>query len=54
MLTSTSLTALRIPLAAWAAPIWGVTGIWWTIVLTAVARSLAMVGIWRNGGWKSR
>ncbi len=54
MLTSTALTALRIPLAAWAAPIWGVQGIWWTIVLTAVARALAMVAIWRKGGWKGK
>ena len=37
-LTSTSITALRIPLAAWAAARYGSSGSWWTISLTAVAR----------------
>ncbi|HJU65242.1 MAG TPA: MATE family efflux transporter [Gemmatimonadaceae bacterium] len=54
MLTSTTLTALRIPLAAWAAARWGTAGIWWTISLTAAARGLAMVVIWRSGVWKRR
>jgi len=51
MLTSTSITALRLPLAAWAAPRFGTAGIWWVIVLTAVGRSLAMMAIWRRGRW---
>ena len=54
MLTSTALTALRIPLAWWAADRWGVDGIWWTISLTAVARGLAMIALWRAGGWKHK
>ena len=54
MLTSTALTALRIPLAWWAAARWGVDGIWWTISLTAVARGLAMIALWRAGGWKHK
>jgi putative MATE family efflux protein len=54
MLTSTALTALRIPLAWWAAARWGVDGIWWTITLTAVARGLAMIALWRAGGWKHK
>jgi putative MATE family efflux protein len=54
MLTSTSLTILRIPLAWWAADRWGVDGIWWTISLTAAARGLAMVALWRAGGWKHK
>lgn len=54
MLASSSLTALRIPLALWAAPRWGATGIWWTISLTAAARALAMVYLWRSGRWKGK
>lgn len=52
MLASTTLTALRIPLAAWAASRWGVTGIWWVISLTATARGIAMMVLWRLGYWK--
>ena len=51
MLTSTVLTALRIPLAAIAAAQWGTAGIWWTISATAAARGLAMVALWRIGHW---
>ncbi len=52
MLASTTLTALRIPLAVWAASVWGVNGIWWTLTITAIARAAAMGAIWRHGGWK--
>jgi Na+-driven multidrug efflux pump len=51
MLTSTVLTALRIPIAVWAAATWGPSGIWWTISTTAAARGLAMVALWRAGRW---
>ena len=54
MLTSTALTVLRIPLAWWAAARWGADGIWWTISLTAAARGLAMIALWRAGGWKHK
>jgi putative MATE family efflux protein len=54
MLSSTTFTALRIPLAAWAAARWGTDGIWWTISLTAICRGLAMMVLWRNGGWRSK
>lgn len=54
MLTSTALTALRIPLAWWSADRWGVDGIWWTISLTAAARGIAMIILWRSGGWKHK
>ena len=54
MLTSSSLTALRVPLAAWAAPRWGAAAIWWTISLTAAARALAMLYLWRSGRWKGK
>jgi len=54
MITSTTLTALRLPLAAWAAPIWGTAGIWWAISLTALGRGVAMAGLWKWGRWKRR
>ena len=52
MLTSTSITALRIPLAAWAASRYGSDGLWWTIALTALARAAGMMWIWYAGRWK--
>jgi Na+-driven multidrug efflux pump len=51
MLTSTALTAARIPLAGWAAATWGPAGIWWTISATAAARGVAMIVLWRTGRW---
>ncbi|HXY32040.1 MAG TPA: MATE family efflux transporter [Gemmatimonadaceae bacterium] len=54
MLTSTTLTVLRLPLAAWAAPRFGTAGIWWTISLTAAGRGLAMMALWRWGRWKRK
>ncbi|MBI2795950.1 MAG: MATE family efflux transporter [Gemmatimonadetes bacterium] len=54
MISSTLITASRVPLAIWAAARWGPTGIWWTISLTAIARALAMVWIWRRGAWRGR
>jgi putative MATE family efflux protein len=52
MVWSTGLTALRIPLAAWAGPRYGAPGLWWVISLTAVARGLAMIVLWWSGRWK--
>jgi putative MATE family efflux protein len=52
MLTSTAVTASRIPIAAWAASQFGTTGLWWTISLTALGRALGMMAIWRGGRWK--
>ena len=54
MVTSTVLTASRIPLAWWAAARWGSVGIWWVISLTAMGRGAAMALLWRRGGWKHR
>jgi putative MATE family efflux protein len=54
MLTSTTLTVLRIPLAWWAADRFGIDGVWWAISLTAAARGVAMVILWRLGGWKRK
>jgi putative MATE family efflux protein len=54
MLTSTALTALRIPLAGWAANRWGSAGIWWVISLTAIGRAVGMASLWRAGRWKRK
>jgi putative MATE family efflux protein len=54
MVTSTVLTLLRVPLAAWAAARWGTTGIWWVLSLTAVGRGVAMIALWRMGRWQRK
>ena len=51
MLASTTLSVLRIPLAALAAARWGAAGIWWVISLTACGRAVALVLLWRSGRW---
>lgn len=51
MLSSTALSVMRIPLAAWAASRWGTVGIWWVISLTAVGRAVALGLLWRSGRW---
>jgi Na+-driven multidrug efflux pump len=53
MITSTVITASRIPLAAWAAMRYGSAGLWWTISITALLRAAAMMWIWRSGRWKA-
>jgi len=53
MLWSTALTAARIPLAAWLAGALGVSGIWWAISLTGVARGVAMAALWRGERWRA-
>lgn len=54
MLTSTALTAARVPLAAWGASRWGLTAVWWIIILTATGRGIAMAALWKSGFWKRR
>ncbi len=51
MLTSTFLTASRVPLAIWAASRWGTAGIWWVLSVTATGRGLAMMGLWKWRRW---
>lgn len=51
MLASTTLSVLRIPLAAFAAARWGPVGIWWVISLTACGRAVALVLLWRSRRW---
>lgn len=52
MVVSTTLTGLRIPLAAWWSGALGVVGIWWALSLTAASRGLAMAAFWRWAGWQ--
>lgn len=52
MLTSTAITALRLPVGAWAAAQWGTTGLWWTLALTAAARGAVMAVLWAWGRWR--
>jgi Na+-driven multidrug efflux pump len=52
MLTSTAITALRVPLGAWSATRYGTTGLWWTLALTAAARGIVMSVLWSSGRWR--
>jgi putative MATE family efflux protein len=54
MIMSTAISALRIPLAAWAATQWGTTGIWAVISVTAAGRGIGMAVLWRLGRWRRR
>jgi len=52
-IVSTSLTALRIPLAAWWSRVFGLLGIWLALSVTAIARGIAMVLFWKGGRWRA-
>jgi putative MATE family efflux protein len=52
-IVSTSLTALRIPLAAWWSRVFGLLGIWLALSVTAVARGIAMMVFWKGGRWRA-
>ena len=54
MVSSIGFTLLRLPLAFFLAGRIGLTGVWWAISSTAVARGVAVLGIWRWGGWRVR
>jgi putative MATE family efflux protein len=54
MITSTFLTALRVPLAVWAAAKWGTVGIWWVLSITAMGRGIAMMGLWKWRRWETK
>jgi len=51
-IASTSLTALRIPLAAWWSGVFGLLGIWLALSVTAILRGVAMVMFWKSGAWR--
>src|SRR6266568_3494099 len=51
-ITSTALTLLRVPLAAWWSGTIGLLGIWLALSVTAVARGIAMTLFWIGGAWR--
>ncbi len=48
------VTALRIPLAAILAPIYGMNGIWIAIFVTSMTKGVLIAFWWRLGRWKNR
>ena len=52
-IASTTLTGLRIPLAAWWSHSLGLLGIWLALSVTAIARGIAMVLFWKGGRWRA-
>src|SRR5437762_61581 len=52
-IVSTSLTAMRIPLAAWWSRMFGRLGIWLALSSTAIARGIAMMLFWKSGRWRT-
>lgn len=48
------VTALRIPLAAILAPIYGMNGIWIAIFTTSMTKGVLIAFWWRLGRWKNR
>ena len=49
---STTLTLLRVPLAAWWSAGIGLLGIWLALSVTAVSRGVAMTAFWLAGAWR--
>lgn len=52
-IASTTLTAMRIPLAAWWSRPFGLLGIWLALSVTAIARGIAMILFWKTGRWRT-
>src|SRR5437667_11368158 len=51
-IASTTLTLLRVPLAAWWSGAIGLLGIWLALSVTAVARGIVMAMFWLSGAWR--
>src|SRR5207248_5620572 len=51
-IASTTLTLLRVPLAAWWSGAVGLVGIWLALSITAIARGIAMAMFWLGGTWR--
>ena len=45
-------SAVRIPLAPWAAATWGLAGVWILLAATAVGRGVSITALWRWGAWE--
>jgi Na+-driven multidrug efflux pump len=52
-IVSTSLTAMRIPLAARWSGAFGLLGIWLALSVTAIFRGIAMILFWKAGKWRT-
>ena len=52
-IASTTLTLLRVPLAAWWSGAIGLLGIWLALSVTAVSRGMAMTLFWLRGAWRA-
>ena len=52
-IVSTTLTTMRIPLAAWWSRVFGLLGIWLALSVTAISRGIAMILFWQGGRWRS-
>ena len=52
MVMVVGLSAIRIPLAALIAPIYGLLGVWWILAITAMARAAALTSLWHWGRWE--
>jgi putative MATE family efflux protein len=52
-IASTTLTAMRIPLAAWWSRGIGLLGIWLALSVTAISRGIAMILFWKSGRWRT-
>ena len=50
---STTLTAMRFPLAAWWSRAIGLVGIWLALSVTAISRGIAMILFWKSGRWRT-
>lgn len=48
------ITALRIPLAALLAPVYGMNGIWIAIFSTSITKGILIAVWWKLGRWKKR
>ncbi|HLZ44336.1 MAG TPA: MATE family efflux transporter [Gemmatimonadales bacterium] len=52
-IVSTTLTAMRIPFAAWWSRAIGLLGIWLALSVTAISRGVAMILFWKGGRWRA-
>lgn len=48
-----TLSGLRIPAAIWAAPRFGLQGVWWVLAITMLLRGVALTVLWIRGSWSS-
>ncbi|WP_159915008.1 MATE family efflux transporter [Pantoea sp. 18069] len=47
-----ALWGVRVPVAQWLQPVWGVDAIWWSFPISAACAMLLSLGYYRWGGWR--